>query len=546
LWFGDTFQHHKLFYQGITPESGRGLPQYLRIVEGVMTYLVTEPIGTSPPKLSYAAFLQQVNSRTHTEAFTDIYTGRILTHGPTPPATNQPPVTAPDGTFSRTRHNPITGAAEAREYVKNHGCDLFGADYGNLITMRSGTPAFYDKRMESGTVNIGGLRSGCRNTIIPADGVLSLPTWTGNCSCNYPLFTSLALAPMPESFEQWSAWGGLADDGPIQRVGINFGAPGDRLTADGTLWLEWPLVGGPSPDVRVQVEPANAQPFYRHAVGMQGGRGWPWVYASGIAGVRTVRIDAIARAANPSDTGFSARWTGFVQTEPSETNTFHVRSDGTVRLWVDGFPVLDTSRAKGGAAASDVTGRLFLAGRRPHTLHAEYVHPAGARTNLAWVALSWSSPSRPKALIPAEALAVPDGRPGGLEGVYFADPRAAGPGLVQVDPQINFNWGDQRPARLRKPPEPSAAGARPYTVRLVFAEPEPLREGERVFGVKLQGKTVLASFDILKEAGGSQRGVVREFRGIPVTEALAIEFLPATPKPPLICGVELIAEPRTR
>lgn len=543
LWFGDTFQHHKLFYQGIKPESGRGLPPFLKVVDGVMTYLVTEPIGASPPKLSYAAFLQKLNTRTYAEAFADIYTGRILAQGP---ATTPAEVArrAPERSISLSRRNPITGAEEAREYVKNHGCDLAGADYGHLITMRSGTPAYYDKRVESGTVNLGGTRSGCRNTIIPAGGVLSLPTWTGNCSCNYPVFTSLALVPMPESFEQWSAWGGLAEDGLIQRVGINFGAPGDRMTADGTLWLGWPSSGGPSPDVRLEVGPTNAQPFYRHAARMQGGSGWPWVYASGLTGVRTVRLETIARATNSPGTGFSARWTGFVRTELSETNAFHASSDGTVRLWVDGFPVLNSERDKSNAAPRETTGRLFLEGRRPHTLHAEYVHPTGARGKTAWVTLSWSSPSRTKAIIPAEALSAPDGRRGGLAGVYFANTRAAGPGLVQVDEQINFQWGEQRPALLRKGPPPRAAQERPYTVRLVFAEPESLQEGERVFGVRLQGRSVLANFDIGKEAGGLDRGTVREFRGIHVAEALTLEFLPASPKPPLICGVELIAENR--
>ena len=544
LWFGDTFQHHKLFYQGITPESGRGLPPFLRVEDGVMSYLVTEPIGVSPPKMSYAAFLKKLNTETHTEARTDIYTGRVLSNRPPAAGLNSGAAHgAPERSFALSRRNPITGAEEAREYVKNHGCDLIGADYGNLITMRSGTPAYYDKRLESGTVNIGGIRSGCRNTIVPAGGVLSLPTWTGNCSCNYPVFTSLALAPMPESFEQWSAWGGLAEDGPIQRVGLNFGAPGDRMTADGTLWLGWPAVGRPSPDVRVQVGPTNAQPFYHHAVWMQGGSGWPWVFASGISGVRTVRLDTIARATNAPGPGFSIRWTGFVRTDRSETNTFHARSEGIVRLWVDGLPVLSPDRSKPGATPGELTGRLLLEAGRPHTLHAEYVHPAGARSPAA-VTLSWSSPSRPKEVLPAEALSAPDGRRGGLAGVYFANTRAAGPGRVQVDPQIDFDWGETRPVLLRPPEQPLLARERPCTVRLVFAEPEPLHEGERVFAVKLQGRTVLDRFDIVKEAGGLQRGVVREFRGVRVSAALTLEFLPATPKPPLICGLELIAEER--
>jgi len=551
LWFGDTFHHHKLFYRGITPESGRGLPPFLKVKDGVMTYLVPEPVGVSPLKLSYAAYLQQVNTQKFSEAFTDVYTGRVLS-GPPVMAKDGGAPSADDTAAARpgappppvplTRRNPITGAEEAREYLKTYGCDLTGADYGYLITMRSGTAAFYDKRLESGTVNISGMRSGCRNTIIPANGVLNLPSWTGNCSCNYPVYTSLALVPMPESFEQWSAWGGLAADGLIQRVGLNFGAPGDRITAEGTLWLDWPAVGGPSPEVRVQASPTNAQTFYRHALWMQGGDGWPWVYASGLSGVRSLRIETMARAPAASDAAFSARWTGFLQTDRGETNTFYARSDGAVRLWVDGFPVLDSDRHKAGAAPPELTGRLFLEGGRPHTVHAEYSHRAGAPTNLAGVTLSWSSPSRPKTVIPAEAFSTPDGRRGALAGVYFAHPRPAGPGVAQLDPQINFQWGAQRPAALRKETSPGAVTERPYTVRLVFAEPEPLRPGERVFGVKLQDRPVLTRFDIVKEAGGSRRGVVREFRGIRAADALVIEFLPSGAKPALICGVELIAE----
>jgi len=104
--------------------------------------------------------------------------------------------------------------------------------------MRSGTTAYYDKRLESGTVNISGVRSSCHTSAVPADGLLSLPSWSGNCTCNYPVSTSLALRSMPEEFEQWSAWGGVAVEAPVKRGGINFGAPGDRIVEDGTLWWE--------------------------------------------------------------------------------------------------------------------------------------------------------------------------------------------------------------------------------------------------------------------------------------------------------------------
>ena len=37
------------------------------------------------------------------------------------------------------------------------------------------------------------------------------------------------------------------------RVGLNFGAPGDRVSDEGTLWLDQPDVGGPSQQVAVEL-----------------------------------------------------------------------------------------------------------------------------------------------------------------------------------------------------------------------------------------------------------------------------------------------------
>jgi hypothetical protein len=189
------------------------------------------------------------------------------------------------------RVNPLTGETEPRAIPKSYGCDG-GVDYGFLYTMRSGTPAFYDKRMESGTFNIAGPRSGCTNSIIPACGILNVPYFYEGCTCSYPLPVGLALISRSPDQEQWSSWG----PGPtenIRRVGINFGAPGDRMSPEGTLWLDVPNRGGPSPSVEVAIEPKTAAPFYHHSLFMQGGTGWPWVQASGIEGAENIQIKGL-------------------------------------------------------------------------------------------------------------------------------------------------------------------------------------------------------------------------------------------------------------
>jgi hypothetical protein len=86
---------------------------------------------------------------------------------------------------------------------------------------------------------------------------------------------------------------------------------------------------------------------------------------------------------------------------------------------------------------------------------------------------------------------------------------------------------------------------RRYTVRLHFAELEAVARGERVFDVALQGETVLRGFDILKEAGGRNRGVVKEFKGVRVGKELVVTFAPSTTAKvgtALLNGIEVVAE----
>ncbi len=160
--------------------------------------------------------------------------------------------------------------------------------------MRSGTAAFYDKRFESGLVNITGIRSGCTNSIIPANGILNVPYFYEGCTCGYPLASGLGLVHMPEQFEQWMAWGDSPFQGRIKRLGINFGAPGDRMTESGTLWLDYPSVGGPSPEVSITVATGDStRYYYHHSLWTKGGDGMPWVTASGIEGAETISVGLI-------------------------------------------------------------------------------------------------------------------------------------------------------------------------------------------------------------------------------------------------------------
>jgi len=276
--------------------------------------------------------------------------------------------------------HPVTDTEQEWKYTRKYGCNTATAAQ-NLILFRSGAAGFYDIENDGGTGNLGGFKSGCTSNLIAAGGLLNAPEYTRTCTCNYQNQTSLALIHDPGA-ELWTfnsfPWGGA----PVRRVGINFGAPGDRRVGRGTLWLDFPSDGGTSPDIPVEVQ-GDVKYFRYHgstvATGAEGEYGW--VAASGVEGA-----------------------TGITITLAGDTNP------------------------------------------------------------------------------------------------------------------------------------------RKYTVRLQFAEiGRDAKPGDRLFDVKIQGNEVLKNFDIVKEAGGVNRAVVKEFTGVDVAGKLTISLLPKTGST-LIGGIEAIME----
>ncbi len=290
LWFDDTLAHFKR-----SPQP--------KFISGVM---ISRPKDWHAPRVKGD---YSVDYPLLPPVLSDIYTGRVLDNSeqsklrasltesdPTkheqsqyrPPRQKDP--WKPNQPVVGERINPLTGEREPRAFPKTYGCDG-GVDYGSFFTLRAGTPAFYDKTAESGTVFLSGPRSGCTNSVIPAGGLLNVPYFYEGCTCSYPLPTAMSLVAMPESHEQWSAWGDTEPGpGSIERIGLNFGAPGDRITRNGTLWLDYPSIGGPSPKITVNTSPDKPSFRYRHSVWMKAGGEWPWVTASVVEGLEQLTL----------------------------------------------------------------------------------------------------------------------------------------------------------------------------------------------------------------------------------------------------------------
>ena len=285
------------------------------------------------------------------------------------------------------RSHPLTGESVPWEYSRNYGCNTAVASR-NLLTFRSAAAGYFDLAGDGGTGNFGGFKSGCTNNLIIANGVLNAPEYTRTCTCSYQNQTSLALVHDPDA-ETWTFNTIEVASGVIRRLGINFGAPGDRKGENGTLWLDYPSVGGPSPAVKIDVDPQRPTWFRRHASRLRGGS-LKWVEASGARGLRRIVI--------------------------SLTNEENSES-------------------------------------------------------------------------------------------------------AQDDPKIL------------------------YTVRLHFAEPDLMSEGERIFDVSLQGKEVLKDFDIVAAAGDCRTGIVKQFTDIAAHTRLSVELTPkAADVETVLCGIELFQQ----
>ena len=188
----------------------------------------------------------------------------------------------------------------------------------------------------------------------------------------------------------------------------------------------------------------------------------------------------------------------------------------------------------------------------------------------------WAYFSQPGPMTPVKRLALNLGAPGDRKdasgGLWLGYPRPAGSlvlplqiGLTQfpgggyfhhdaarlkiedADKPWLFCSGVRGLRRCTIPlAEPTDGRAR-YTVRLALAELDDEAAGKRVFDIKLQGQVVAEKVDVFQQAGGRNKPLVKEFKGIDADRELTIEFVlaAANPEPaqlPVLQGIEVVRE----
>ena len=99
---------------------------------------------------------------------------------------------------------------------------------------------------------------------------------------------------------------------------------------------------------------------------------------------------------------FSARWEGQVLPATTETYTFHATTSDGVRLWVNNQLIIDQWVSQ---PATETSGSITLTAGQPATVKMEYF--SAAATGGGRVALSWSTATITKEIIPRERLYPP-------------------------------------------------------------------------------------------------------------------------------------------
>jgi outer membrane protein assembly factor BamB len=480
--------------------------------------------------------------------------------------------------------HPITGEPVVWNFTRTYGCNTCIASE-HLLTFRSGAAGFYDLSGLSGTGNFGGFKSGCTSNLIAADGVLNAPDYTRTCSCAYQNQASLALVPMPE-IEMWTYNSYVLDPASparIRRLGVNFGAPGDRRADDGTLWIEYPVVGGTSPKVPVEVE--GHVDWFRHNSLRVSGAGPAWVAASGVEGVEKVTVwfaphespatvspttaspqpaVSIPIAQGPDDAEESAA--GKVSLTSSDLDMTLAKSQQTVGLRFQGVNIPRGARIRQAhvqfqvdEASSDPTQLVIqaqAADDAPTFTTKPFDISSRPRTTASapWEPKPWTKASAagPDQQTPNLATLLEEivARPGWKNGNALAlivtgtgkrvaksfDNKQAGPARLVIETEK----ASDTPAGK---PNPRSPRPQLYTVRLHFIEPDTtLKPGDRAFGVLLQGQKVIDRLAPLTEAGGPLRSIVRSFSGVSIGNKLTVEFQSLSSRGAVLCGVECVAE----
>ena len=189
----------------------------------------------------------------------------------------------------KKRPHPLTGELTEWRFTRpGHHCGIITAT-PNMMFFRSGFIGYYDLYNDSGTRHFAGQRLGCWINAIPGNGLLMIPEASAGCVCQFSITSTVVLEPKTEN-KSWGIFSAVGESTPVKRLGLNFGAPGDRKDAAGQEWLGYPrpkTVGRLEYVLDLKTQLAEqGRWFSRNEDSLSfAGVATPWLFASGAEGL---------------------------------------------------------------------------------------------------------------------------------------------------------------------------------------------------------------------------------------------------------------------
>jgi outer membrane protein assembly factor BamB len=202
----------------------------------------------------------------------------------------------------KTRIHPVTGREEVWQFARpGHHCGCPAASPHTLL-FRSNYLGWYDLAGDTGTRHFGAQRPGCWINFIPANGLLIVPEASSGCLCAFPNMCTVVFKHREEE-RQWAWYSSPGPMTPVKRLALNFGSPGDRKDRDGALWFGYPRPGGPLVlQFKVDTSLFPGGGYFNHDPARLEieGTDKPWVFHSGIRGLRQCELPLQEAGAKPS------------------------------------------------------------------------------------------------------------------------------------------------------------------------------------------------------------------------------------------------------
>ena len=439
---------------------------------------------------------------------------------------------------------------------------------------------------------------GCGGASFAGNGVAVFGA-SKECNCNHGFaYSQIGFVTSDDpNDEQWVSYqlsqsSKNIQELPVRKVGINFGAPGDRyVEEDQLLWTHHPTFGRGTvkgsvdapPLIPVRYRGNNVMSVYHHSVQMAQttNRYRGWVASSCVSGMNGMTIPlasplvAYRTATPPTLDGKldDSCWTNQIGVEmPMNVQDFNnsmwtndTSSAAYVKLCYDDTNLYIAAGVRASQVPSVCCVQIALNSREqrvspvmlwdaPPGAHGKL--SLGISTNVWQVAATTNNqPSavqtvyQEEMVIPWSALAA-----AGLWKEQLVMNVAIGRSVLNGTSMSLNGWGsdthslnnsyalamaDYLSPMYLDQPRGAVTNVTPHTVRLYFAEMEGLTNGQRTFDVQLQGQTVLTNLDVVAQAGGPKRELMKEFQNVAIADHLDIAF-PNACNAPMLSGVEII------